>query len=196
MTADEASRVVSEAKSPRARPESGLLGRRRECEALDRLLEGVRDQQSRVLALRGEAGVGKTALLEYLVQNASGCRIGRAAGIESEMELPFSGLHQLCGPMLDRLGHLPMPQRDALGTAFGLSTHAPADPFLVGLAVLSLLAEVADRLTSCSAGRESEQPAGRMVEPTKSRRRVGAMGTGVALLPIRGSASTGRRRVA
>ena len=144
MAADEASRVVSDAESPTARPESGLLGRRRECEALDRLLEGLREQQSRVLVLRGEAGVGKTALLEYLVQNASGCRIGRAAGIESEMELPFSGLHQLCGPMLDRLGHLPTPQRDALGTAFGLSAHAPADPFLVGLAVLSLLAEVAE----------------------------------------------------
>ena len=83
MAADDASRVVSDAESPTARPEAGLLGRRRECEALDRLLEGLREQQSRVLVLRGEAGVGKTALLEYLVQNASGCRIARAAGIEA-----------------------------------------------------------------------------------------------------------------
>jgi len=97
-----------------------------------------------VLVLRGEAGIGKTALLEYLVERASGCRIARAAGVESEMELAFAGLHQLCAPMLDRLERLPGPQRDALGTAFGLSTGEPPDRFLVGLAVLSLLAEVAE----------------------------------------------------
>ena len=88
MAADDAGRVVSDAESSTARPESGLLGRRRECEALDRLLEGLREQQSRVLVLRGEAGVGKTALLEYLVQNASGCRIGRAAGIKDAFTKP------------------------------------------------------------------------------------------------------------
>ena len=88
---------------------SGLLGRRSECEALDRLLASVRAGQSRVLVLRGEAGVGKTALLEYLAERASGCRVARAAGVESEMELAFAGLHQLCAPMLDRLERLPGP---------------------------------------------------------------------------------------
>ena len=121
-----------------------LRGRRSECETLDRLLDGVRAGQSRVLVLRGEAGVGKTALLEHLLAQAAGCRIARAAGVESEMELPFAGLHQLCAPLLDRLARLPDPQSDALRTAFGLSTGEPPDRFLVGLAVLSLLAEVAE----------------------------------------------------
>jgi DNA-binding CsgD family transcriptional regulator len=126
------------------RPGPALRGRRNECAALDRLLEDVRAQQSRVMVLRGEAGVGKTALLEFLVANASGCRIARAAGVESEMELAFAGVHQLCAPMLSELEHLPGPQRDALSTAFGLSAGAAADRFLVGLAVLSLLSEVAE----------------------------------------------------
>src|SRR5919202_2919516 len=121
-----------------------LLGRRSECETLDRLVATVRAGQSAVLVVRGEAGVGKSALLTYLVEHASGCRISRAAGVESEMELPFAGLHQLCGPMLDRLDRLPAPQRDALATAFGLSAGEPPDRFLVGLAVLSLLSEVAE----------------------------------------------------
>jgi DNA-binding CsgD family transcriptional regulator len=124
--------------------ESGLHGRRRECESLDRLLEDVRGRQSRVLILRGEAGVGKTALLEYLVANASGCRVLRAGSVESEMELAFAGVHQLCAPVLSHLAHLPGPQRDALSTAFGLSTGRVADRFLVGLAMLSLLSEVAE----------------------------------------------------
>jgi DNA-binding CsgD family transcriptional regulator len=97
-----------------------------------------------VLVLRGEAGVGKTELLEYLSEHAAGCRVARAAGVESEMELAFAGLQQLCAPMLDRLEQLPGPQRDALGTAFGLRTGEPPDRFLVGLSVLSLLAEVAE----------------------------------------------------
>jgi peroxiredoxin len=97
-----------------------------------------------VLVVHGEAGVGKTALLEYLVANASGCRIARAAGVESEMELAFAGVHQLCAPLLSHLERLPGPQRDALGTAFGLSAGAAADRFLVGLAVLSLLSEAAE----------------------------------------------------
>src|SRR3954469_5800757 len=122
----------------------GLLGRRRECEALDRLVATVRGGQSAVLVIRGEAGVGKSALLTYLIERASGCRIARAAGVESEMELPFAGLHQLCAPMLDRVDRLPAPQRDALATAFGLSAGDPPDRFLVGLAVLSLLSEVAE----------------------------------------------------
>jgi DNA-binding CsgD family transcriptional regulator len=123
---------------------SELRGRRSECTSLDRLLEDVRVARSRVLVLRGDAGVGKTALLEYLVANASGCRIERAAGVGSEMELPFSGVHQLCAPMLSHLRLLPAPQRDALGTALGLSAGGPADRFLVGVALLRLLSEVAE----------------------------------------------------
>src|SRR3954465_14071190 len=122
----------------------GLLGRRRECEALDRLVATVRAGRSAVLVIRGEAGVGKSALLAYLVERASGCRVARAAGVESEMELPFAGLHQLCGTMLDRLDRLPARQRDALATAFGMSAGDPPDRFLVGLAVLSLLSEAAE----------------------------------------------------
>src|SRR5512132_362846 len=121
-----------------------LGGRHEECAALDRLVEDVQAGQSRVLVLRGEAGVGKTALLEYLQGRASGCRIVRAAGVESEMELPFAGLHQLCAPMLHRLGRLPGPQGDALGAAFGLREGDAPDRFLVGLAVLSLLSDVAE----------------------------------------------------
>ena len=125
-------------------PPPGLLGRRSECETLERLVDGVRAGQSRVLVLRGEAGVGKTALLEYVSSRASGCRVARAAGVESEMELPFAGLHALCAPLLGRLPHLPGPQRDALSTAFGLDAGPPPDRFLVGLAVLSLLADTAE----------------------------------------------------
>ena len=125
-------------------PPPGLLGRQSECEALDRLIAGVRAGQSRVLVVRGEAGVGKTALLEHLAAQASECRIARAAGVESEMELPFAGLHALCAPMLGRLRRLPAPQRGALGTALGLDAGPPPDRFMVGLAVLSLLAEVAE----------------------------------------------------
>jgi DNA-binding CsgD family transcriptional regulator len=123
---------------------SGLLGRRSECETLERLVASVRAGESRVLVLRGEAGIGKTALLYYLWERASGCRIARAAGVESEMELAFSGLHQLCGPMLGDLERLPGPQRDALQVAFGLQAGDAPDPFLVALAALSLLAEVAE----------------------------------------------------
>jgi DNA-binding CsgD family transcriptional regulator/tetratricopeptide (TPR) repeat protein len=104
----------------------------------------VRAGRSQVLVLRGEAGVGKSALVDYLVGSAAGCRIARAVGVESEMELAFAGLHQLCAPMLGHLDRLPGPQRDALSVAFGLSTGSAPDRFLVGLAVLSLLAEVAE----------------------------------------------------
>jgi DNA-binding CsgD family transcriptional regulator/tetratricopeptide (TPR) repeat protein len=121
----------------------GLLGRRVECDALERLLESIRAAQSRVLVVRGEEGVGKTALLGYLAKKASGCRLARAAGVESEMELAFAGVHQLCAPMLDRLTRLPAPQREALATAFGLSAGEVPDLFFVGLAVLGLLADVA-----------------------------------------------------
>src|SRR3954469_24331138 len=106
-------------------PPSGLLDRVSERDALNRLVTGVRAGQSRVLVLRGEAGVGKTALLRHLSEAAEGCAIVRAAGVESEMELAFAGLHALCAPMLDHLPHLPSPQRDALSTAFGLSAGPP-----------------------------------------------------------------------
>jgi hypothetical protein len=121
-----------------------LRGRRSECEAFDRLLESVRAGQSRALVVRGEAGVGKTALLEYVLERASGCRVAPASGVQSEMELAFAGLQQLCAPMLDRLERLPAPQRAALGTAFGLTAGAAPDRFLIGLAVLSLFSEVAE----------------------------------------------------
>jgi len=124
--------------------QAGLLGRGRERDALDQLVAGVRAGQSRVLVLHGEAGIGKSALLEYLSAAAKGCRIARAAGVESEMELAFAGLHALCAPMLGRLGRLPAPQRDALNTAFGMSAGPPPDRFMVGLAVLSLLADAAE----------------------------------------------------
>ena len=94
--------------------------------------------------LRGEAGIGKTALLEYLIESASDLTVLRAAGVQSEMELAFASLHQLCGPLLDRLERLPAPQRQALEIVFGLSAGAAPDRFLVGLAVLSLLSEVAE----------------------------------------------------
>ena len=121
-----------------------LRGRRNECEALDRQLQRVRAGQSSVQVLRGEAGVGKSALLEYVAERASECRIARVAGVESEMELAFAGLHQLCAPMLGELDGLPGPQRDALRGAFGLQDGAAPDRFLVALAVLSLLAEAAE----------------------------------------------------
>jgi DNA-binding CsgD family transcriptional regulator len=108
------------------------------------VLDGVRAGQSRVLVLRGEPGVGKSALLGHLVQQASGCRVARAAGAEPEMELPYAGLHQLCAPMLDQAERLPGPQRDALATAFGLVPGPAPDRFLVGLAALGLLAAAAE----------------------------------------------------
>jgi DNA-binding CsgD family transcriptional regulator len=121
-----------------------LRDRRNERDVLDRLLGRVRAGESSVLVMRGEAGVGKTALLGYAVDLASGCRIVRVAGVESEMELAFAGLHQLCAPMLDGLERLPGPQRDALRVAFGMQDGAAPDRFLVALAVLSLLADAAE----------------------------------------------------
>ena len=120
-----------------------LLGRRAERDVLDRLLRAVRAGESRALVVRGEPGVGKTALLDYLAGRASDCRVATAAGIQSEMELAFAALHQLLAPMLDRLERLPGPQRVALRTAFGMSAGRTPDRFLVGLAVLGLLSETA-----------------------------------------------------
>src|SRR3982074_2407559 len=109
------------AHSSTQRRELELTGRRSESDVLDRLISAVRGAASGALVVRGEPGVGKTALLDYLIEHASGCRVERAVGVQSEMELAFAGLHQLCAPMLDHLELLPVPQRDALQTAFGLS---------------------------------------------------------------------------
>ena len=124
---------------------TGLTDRLGERRALDRLVDAVRAGESRALVLRGEPGVGKSVLLDYLAEKASdaACLVTRAIGVQSEMELAFAGLHQLCAPMLGRAERLPGPQRDALRTAFGLTAGPPPDRFLVGLAVLSLLSEVA-----------------------------------------------------
>ena len=122
----------------------GLRGRRNECAVLDQLLASTRAGDSRALVLRGEPGIGKTALLDYVLGRASGCRTARAVGVEAEMELAFAGLHQLCAPFLDRLDRLPGPQRDAISTAFGLQAGDAPDRFLVGLALLSLLSDVAE----------------------------------------------------
>jgi predicted ATPase len=129
---------------------SGLMNRRSECAVLDQLVNAVRAGGSRVLVVRGEPGVGKSALLDYLARGASDCRVMRATGVESEMELAFAGLHQLLSPVLDLLDQLPVPQREALRTAFGLSAGPAPDRFLVGLAVLGLLSEAAaDRPLLC-----------------------------------------------
>src|SRR3954452_1443159 len=122
---------------------TSLRGREDELRTLDQLLGAVRGGESRALVLRGEPGIGKTALLEHAVEAAPDFRVARAAGVESEMELAFAALQQLCAPMFDRLEHLPAPQRDALGVAFGLHAGDPPDRFLVGLAALSLFSEVA-----------------------------------------------------
>jgi DNA-binding CsgD family transcriptional regulator/tetratricopeptide (TPR) repeat protein len=122
-----------------------LLDRDSEREELDLLLSAIRRGESRVLVVRGEPGVGKSALLDYVADHASGCRVARAAGVESEMELPFAGLQQLCGvPTPDRLERLPGPQREAISVAFGLSAGEAPDPFLVGLAELNLLSEATE----------------------------------------------------
>ena len=127
-------------------PAEELHGRRSERQALEGLLAAVRGGQSGVLVVCGEAGIGKTALLESAIGSASGFQFARAVGVESEMELAFAALQQLCAPMLDRLDRLPTPQQDALGVAFGLRAGNAPDRFLVGLAVLSLFSEVAEAL--------------------------------------------------
>src|SRR5689334_14422777 len=116
-----------------------LRGRSDECEALADLVSAVENDGSRVLVIRGEAGVGKTALLEYTAEQASRLRCISVAGVESDMELAYAGLQQLCAPLLDRLDQLPVPQREALTVAFGRGVGEVPDRFLVGLAVLSLM---------------------------------------------------------
>jgi DNA-binding CsgD family transcriptional regulator len=132
------------ARSPTRGGAAAIIGRSSERDALRLLIEAVRAGESRTLVVRGEPGVGKTALLDCLVDEASSCRVVRAAGVQSEMELAFAGMHQLLAPMLDRLARLPPPQRDALQTAFGLSQGATPDRFFVALAVLGLLSDVAE----------------------------------------------------
>src|SRR5499427_3605403 len=129
----------------RSEPMSALLDRQRERAALDGILEDLRSGRGRALVVRGEAGVGKSALLEHVAEAAADMRVARASGVESEMELAFASVHQLCAPLLGRLEHLPDPQRDALEVAFGLRAGAAPDRFLVGLAVLTLLSEAAEQ---------------------------------------------------
>jgi DNA-binding CsgD family transcriptional regulator len=121
-----------------------LKGRRAELDVLNGLVAAVREGKGRALVVRGEPGAGKTALLDYLIDRASDCRVLHAAGVQSEMELAFAALHQICAPLLGRLEQLPAPQRDALRTAFGIGTGSAPDRFLVSLAVLSLFCVVAE----------------------------------------------------
>jgi DNA-binding CsgD family transcriptional regulator len=122
-----------------------LIDRHSELAVLDGVVEAIRGGESRALILCGEAGVGKTALLEYLHERASECQVVRVVGVQSEMELAFAALHQLCSPLLGSLARLPLPQREALRTALGMSPGSAPDRFLVGLAVLSLLSDAAER---------------------------------------------------
>ena len=121
-----------------------LYGRSDERAALELLVRHARAGESSVLVLRGEAGIGKSALLELVAERATGCRIARAVGVQADMELAFAGLHHLCVPMLPRMRALPAPQRRALHVAFGLQEGDPPERFLVALAVLTLLAETAE----------------------------------------------------
>ena len=135
---------MSGAPSPVLAPGPHLVGRQAEREALDRLLEAAHGGHGGALVLHGEPGVGKTALLDYAVEAGREFRALRAAGVEGEMELPFAALQQLCSPFLERTERLPEPQRHALAVGFGLSAGEAPTPFLVGLAVLGLLSEVAE----------------------------------------------------
>ena len=152
----------------RACTRSGVSsGRADECARLDDLIDAIRRGESRSLVLQGEAGIGKTALLEYLVGAASDVTVARAVGVESEMELAFASLHQLCAPLLDRLDRLPGPQREALRVVFGLTEGPAPERFLVGLAVLSLLSE-RPRIARCCA---SSMTRSGWTRPRRSRSR-------------------------
>lgn len=146
---DDYRHVVRVGAVPGDRSAGELIGRRDECAILDRLVDAVRSGESRALVIRGAPGVGKTALMDYLAAS-SHCRIARTGGVQSEMELAFAGVHQLCSPMLEHLDQLPVPQRSALCTALGLTEGSPPDRFLVGLALLNLFAAAAaDRPLLC-----------------------------------------------
>jgi DNA-binding CsgD family transcriptional regulator len=126
-------------------PRAGqLLGREREREALDRLLDAARRGRGGVLVVHGDPGVGKTALVDYAVDAGREFGVARTVGVEAEMELPFAAVQQMCSPSLELMEHLPEPQREALGVAFGLRTGSPPSPFLVGLAILGVLSEAAE----------------------------------------------------
>jgi DNA-binding CsgD family transcriptional regulator/DNA-binding MarR family transcriptional regulator len=129
-------------KSPEA--ERALRGRAFELAALEHLLDATRAGHGGTLVLQGEAGIGKTALLQFANNHATGFRLLRAEGAEFEMELPFAALHQLCLPVLERLEYLPEPHRDALTAAFGLRSASAPDPFMVGAGLTSLLSDVAN----------------------------------------------------
>ena len=129
---------------PGSAQRSSLLGRDGECAVLDELVAAIRRGESRSLLLWGEAGIGKSALLDYLIGSASGLMVVRAVGVESEMELAYASLHQLCASMLDRLSGLPAPQRQALEIVFGLKSGVPPDRFVVALAALGLFSEAAE----------------------------------------------------
>ncbi|MGA5113516.1 helix-turn-helix transcriptional regulator [Streptomyces pseudogriseolus] len=124
-----------------------LVGRYRECAVLDELLTAPRAGEPRVRVLRGEAGMGKSVLLEYAAARASHMTVTRAQGVEADMELPYASLHQLCAPFLAQVDELPAPQRDALRVAFGTAAGDPPDRFLVGLAVLTLLTRASENRT-------------------------------------------------
>ena len=119
-----------------------LHGRDADCAAVRDLLEAARSSRSGVVVVRGEPDVGKTALLNYAAEHATGLQVLRGTGVESEVSLPFAALHQLLYPVRDRLAALPAPQAAALGGAFGMTAGRSDDPFLIAVAVLTLLAEV------------------------------------------------------
>jgi AAA ATPase-like protein len=145
MTPVSSSVMIGPEMSGAPSPVRRLLGRERQCVALDRLLEAARGGHGGVLVVYGEPGVGKTALLEYAGEAGREFRVVQTVGVEGEMELPYAALQQLCSPILDRSERLPDPQRDALGVAFGLSAGQAPDPFLVGLAALGLLSEASEQ---------------------------------------------------
>lgn len=133
--------VIAAPNSPPSDRTRELVGRRAECRVLDKLLDALRAGQSQSLVLRGEPGMGKSALLEALTRRAGHVRVIRVSGVQSEMELAFAGLYQVCAPLLDELGELPLPQAEALRTAFGIKEGPAPDRFLIGLAVLGLLSD-------------------------------------------------------
>ena len=159
-----------------------LLGRGAESAALEEMVAAVREGASRVLVVRGDAGVGKSALLDNMARRATNVSVLRAVGVESEMELAFAALHQLCLPLLDRLPHLPEPQCEALETVFGIRAVAPPDRFLVGLAVLSLLSDVSE-----------ERPLLCLVDDAQWLDRASAQVLGFRRAPVAGG--VGRPRV-
>ena len=120
-----------------------LLGRQAESVALDRLLQSARSGNGGAIVVHGEPGIGKSALLDHAMAEATGFHVLRTVGSEAEMEVPFAALHQLCAPTLVSLEQLPAPQRDALGVAFALTAGAAPDRLVVGLAVLNLLSQLA-----------------------------------------------------